>query len=201
MQFKAKVSLEAIKGLETLNELAGRFEVHPHQVAQWKQRLMSQAAVVFEDNVTATASSSPRLELELYEQIGRLKMELEWLKKSSDTLNLKQRRAMIDRNSTTLSLRRQCQLLGIDRSGLYHCPMGQSAQNLLLMDLMDKHYTEHPEQGVRRMVLHLREKGYVVNEKRVHRLFHFQSKTGLSGNGLELTPESPVSPRKTGHWA
>jgi transposase len=77
--FKAKVALEAVKSLETVNQIATRHEVHPHQVAQWKQHLLRQAALAFE------ASASPKdqdgVEKQLYEQIGRLKMELEWLKK------------------------------------------------------------------------------------------------------------------------
>lgn len=78
-EFKAKVALEAIKGQETINQLAGRFEIHPHQVAQWKQQLLRQAPQAFEPS--AALSAKPQVEHELYEQIGRLKMELEWLKK------------------------------------------------------------------------------------------------------------------------
>lgn len=78
-EFKAKVALEAVKGQETVNQLAARFEVHPHQVTQWKQQLLRQAAVAFEQ--PAAANGQPQIEHELYEQIGRLKMELEWLKK------------------------------------------------------------------------------------------------------------------------
>lgn len=79
-QFKAKVALEAIKGQETINQLAARFEVHPHQVAQWKQHLLREAAGAFEHPGLASAAK-PEIEHQLYEQIGRLKMELEWLKK------------------------------------------------------------------------------------------------------------------------
>ena len=69
-----------------------------------------------------------------------------------------------------LSLRQQCQLLGLDRSGLYYEAVPESAENLRLMKLLDRQYTSHPEQGVRRMSLHLRELGHVVNVKRVRRL-------------------------------
>ena len=69
-----------------------------------------------------------------------------------------------------LSIRRQCQLLGLHRSGLYYEPAGESAENLLLMRLLDRQYTRHPEQGVRRMTLHLRDQGHEVNVKRVRRL-------------------------------
>lgn len=69
-----------------------------------------------------------------------------------------------------LSLREQCGLLGLHRSGLYYEPVPESAENLLLMNLLDRQYTEHPEQGVRRMTLHLRDLGHPVNPKRVRRL-------------------------------
>lgn len=69
-----------------------------------------------------------------------------------------------------LSIREQCGLLGLHRSGLYYEPVPESAENLLLMHLLDRQYTEHPEQGVRRMTLHLRDLGHEVNPKRVRRL-------------------------------
>ena len=69
-----------------------------------------------------------------------------------------------------LSLREQCGLLGLHRSGLYYEPVPESAENLLLMNLLDRQYTEHPKQGVRRMTLHLRDLGHQVNPKRVRRL-------------------------------
>src|SRR5437764_1155062 len=77
---------------------------------------------------------------------------------------------MIALDHPTLSLRRQCQLLGLHRSGLYYEPVEESTENLLLMRLLDRQYTRHPEQGVRRMRLHLRDQGYLVNVKRVRRL-------------------------------
>jgi transposase-like protein len=76
--FKAKVALEAIKAQETINQIAARHEVHPHQVTQWKQQLLRQAPAAFEQ---PAAQAQEGVEEQLYAQIGRLKMELEWLKK------------------------------------------------------------------------------------------------------------------------
>ncbi len=69
-----------------------------------------------------------------------------------------------------ISLRRQCGLLGVNRSGLYYEPVGESAENLLLMRLIDQEYTRHPFLGSRRLVVWLGERGQVVNRKRVARL-------------------------------
>lgn len=68
------------------------------------------------------------------------------------------------------SIRRQCELLGLDRSGLYREPMPESVENQEIMRLLDKEYTRHPIYGVRRMTLCLRELGYAANAKRVRRL-------------------------------
>jgi putative transposase len=77
---------------------------------------------------------------------------------------------MIVQEDCRLSIRRQCQLLGVDRSGIYYQPVEESVENLRLMKLLDRQYTSHPEQGVRRMRLHLCQLGYQVNVKRVRRL-------------------------------
>ena len=69
-----------------------------------------------------------------------------------------------------ISLRRQCELLGVNRSGLYYEPVGESAENLMLMRLIDEEYTRHPFFGSRRLVVWLGERGQAVNRKRVARL-------------------------------
>jgi len=80
-QFKAKVALEAIRGEKTLNELAKAFSVHPNQVGQWKRELQENAAGLFEIKrgpKPVDPASDPE---KLYSEIGRLKMQLDWLKK------------------------------------------------------------------------------------------------------------------------
>lgn len=76
----------------------------------------------------------------------------------------------MDAGHPEISVRRQCELLGVNRSGLYYRPMGESEENLMLMRLIDEEYTRHPFYGSRRMTVWLREQGYRVNRKRVSRL-------------------------------
>jgi putative transposase len=82
--FKAKVALEAVKGERTLNELAGHFEVHPTQVVQWKQRLVSGAGDLFNGGVERDAVREGQLRDRLYQEIGQMKVELDWLKKKHE---------------------------------------------------------------------------------------------------------------------
>ena len=80
-KFKFQVALEALKELKTINEIASRYEVHPTQVKQWKKQLQEGGVHVFDEKAAKTAQVQSATEATLYEQIGRLKMELEWLKK------------------------------------------------------------------------------------------------------------------------
>jgi transposase-like protein len=82
-EFKFKVALEALKGEKTINEIASQYRVHPNLVGEWKQQLQERGPGVFQDKEARSTQESERLQTELYEQIGRLKMELEWLKKKA----------------------------------------------------------------------------------------------------------------------
>jgi len=79
----------------------------------------------------------------LYEQIGRLKVELDWLKKKLVSPT-EERRELVEADHAEISVRRQCELLGVNRSGLYYQPLGESAENLKLMRLIDQEYTRRP---------------------------------------------------------
>ena len=80
--FKAQVALAAVKGDRTINELASQFEVHPTLVHSWKKQLLESCESIFASGIK-TNTGNETLQAELYEQIGRLKMELEWLKKKA----------------------------------------------------------------------------------------------------------------------
>jgi putative transposase len=82
--FKARVALAAVKEQKTVNELAGQFGVHTSQVQEWKRRLLEGAKELFANSRERRQRADDEPDTaELYEQIGRLKMELEWLKKKA----------------------------------------------------------------------------------------------------------------------
>ena len=80
-EFKARVALEALRGVKTLSELSSAYEVHPTVIAQWKRQLLDGAAGVFSRGNGVNGRSEEEISAPLYEEIGRLKMELDWLKK------------------------------------------------------------------------------------------------------------------------
>jgi len=80
-QFKAKVAIEAIKGQQTIADLAGRYQVHPNQITQWKKQLLSTAEQAFSSRTASDRRQQEELTAQLYQQIGQMKVELEWLQK------------------------------------------------------------------------------------------------------------------------
>jgi putative transposase len=81
--FKAQLALAALKEDRTVNELASKFDVHPTLIHGWKKQLVAGAEGIFADGAKAAIADADARQAELYEQIGRLKMELEWLKKKA----------------------------------------------------------------------------------------------------------------------
>jgi len=79
-EFKARVALDAVKGVRTLGELSSTYGVHPTVIAQWKRQLITGAPTVFV-SAGGKGESQEELTAPLYQEIGRLKMEVEWLKK------------------------------------------------------------------------------------------------------------------------
>ena len=79
--FKFRVALEAAKEQQTISQLASKFSLHPTQISDWKKQLLEKGKTVFQSN--GKHKSQAIQEAELYEHIGRLKMELEWIKKKS----------------------------------------------------------------------------------------------------------------------
>ena len=85
--FKAQVALAALKGDKTVNELAGQFAIHPTLIHTWKKQLLGSAEEIFSNGSMAPAADHEALQAQLFEQIGRLKMELDWVKKKSASLS------------------------------------------------------------------------------------------------------------------
>ena len=86
-KFKFEVALAAASGTKTVNEIAAEAGLHPSQVSQWKKQLMSEGATLFGTGPQRQQQAQLDREADLYEQIGRLKMALEWLKKKANGID------------------------------------------------------------------------------------------------------------------
>ena len=85
-KFKARVAVDALRGEKTLSQLGSQFKVHPIQIAKWRKQALDQIPELFVDGRRKAANSEPETTV-LFEQIGRLKVELDWLKKKAGTLD------------------------------------------------------------------------------------------------------------------
>ena len=81
--FKAKVALAAHRQDKTISQLAAQFKLHPVVISRWKAQLLDNAADIFQDGRNKKKSDDPTHD-ELYQEIGRLKVELDWIKKKSE---------------------------------------------------------------------------------------------------------------------
>jgi len=172
--FKAKVALEAAKGAETTGQLASRFSVHPTQIGVWKKKLLEGLERIFSDKDKIDKEKDRAFVDELYKQIGKQKIEIEWLKKRWDCLS--NRAALtphqiadtyLNKLSRQIPIYRQCELLGISKSSSYYDPTPVSPEDMDLMRRIDKIHTDLPSYGARTMAAALTgEVGYRVGRKR-----------------------------------
>jgi len=159
-EFKARVALEAVKGLNTINELAARYEIHPVQVGNWKKELLERVPEVFERKNAAPDKQVEQERAQLERKVGQLSMEVDWLEKKVRTAGDSRQRAQLVSKKSKISLRRQCDLLGISRSLIYYLPKGESEENLQIMKEIDELHMEDASAGARRMRDYLRRRGW-----------------------------------------
>ena len=180
--FKAKVALEALREDATVPELAKRHGVHPNQIYGWKKLVVDNVASLFARGASASGEGEEAREREtakLYSKIGELTVETGFLGQEARSMSAPARRAKVERSGAELSVRRQCALLNVARSGVYRPQPETSADDLALMRRIDELYLEKPFYGSRRMTFDLNEEGRGVNRKRVQRLMRLMGLEGL----------------------
>jgi putative transposase len=127
-KFKARVAIEAIRGEKTLAQLSSQFGVHAMQIAYWRRLALAQMPTLFVDGQRSPARQDGVEKEALYEEIGRLKMELDWVKKKLASSS-EERRGWVEPDHPDLSVRRQCELLGVSRASLYYRVRSESEEN------------------------------------------------------------------------
>jgi len=169
-EFMAKAALAAIKEESTLAELSGKYEVHRTQIGNWRKRAMAGLADIFRGKRELAKQDQAKLIEELYRQIGRLKVENDWLKKKLQPLSVKEKRGLIEPAHVDLSVRRQCEHIGLHRANLYYAPAPVLQEKLRIMRRIDAIFTELPFYGSRKILEALHREGFRICRERVQKL-------------------------------
>jgi putative transposase len=169
----------------------------PIQVSQWKRQLLDGARELFtRGKQTKDKEDGQAKESELFQQIGRLQMELEWLKKSLSCSDAHELRKLVDHDHPELSVSRQGLLLGLPRSTLYYRPTPVRESMLRIMARIDALYLEDPCSGSRRMVAYLARDEIPISRDRMRNLMrrmglraiYQKSRTTVPGDPSERFP-------------
>ena len=134
---------------------------------------------MFSTRANKQQKSEEALIATLYQQIGQLKVQVDWLEKNHER-SIEAKRALIEPEHPQLSIAQQCELLGLARSSYSYEPVPPSEENLLLMRLLGEQYTRTPFYGTRKMAVWLHTQGYQVDRKRVRRLLHLMGLEAIS---------------------
>ncbi|WP_417271134.1 IS3 family transposase [Celeribacter sp.] len=167
--FKAKVALEAIREEMTLAELSKKYGIHPNMISTWKRAAIANMASAFERGKSDAARSSEAEIEKLHSKIGQLVVERDFLASGLASTARDARQKMVSAEHS-LSQRRQCALLRLSRSSLYYQPVGESAENLIFMKIIDEQFLETPWYGSRQMARHMQRQGHKCGRHRVRRL-------------------------------
>lgn len=162
-EFKAKVALAAIRGDETIPQLAARYGIHPTQINSWKRQLIEQAAELFSKSNNANKENGQTTD-DLHRVIGQLTVE-RFFSQKARSLSAAERKMMIGRHDK-LSRVRQCHLLGLARSTYYYQPQPVSDVDLVLLRKMDEQYLKTPRYGSRSYATWFLRQGILIGRKK-----------------------------------
>ena len=186
---KAKVAVAAVRGDRTLAELAEHFDVHPHQIQDWKKQLVANAETLFGNGgSSAGAENAERQDPETPRHDRPADDGEGFCIQSARSRPVSERRTMIQ-SDQPLPVTRRCELLKVARSTAYCRPGPVSHEDLVLMRLIDEIHLELPFYGSRRIRDELETRGHPVNRKRVQRLMRHMGVAALYPKRRTSAPE------------
>ncbi|EKE01809.1 MAG: transposase IS3/IS911 family protein [uncultured bacterium] len=172
---KFKIALQALNGNTPLTEIFEHYKVSQGQVHAWKKQLLEQGSQLFKKQEKPVALKSAKnkgrqIKRQLQEQIDDITKERDFLKRQllrNKQIDLRQ---LVDFDNTKVSLRRQCELLDLNRSTIYYDKKPPILDSNDLLNEIRSLWEKNPSYGYRRITKELRDKGVVANHKRVQRL-------------------------------
>lgn len=202
--FKAKVVLELLSNDATLNQIASKYEVTPQSILSWKKQFLENASQAFESSKMSSEYKKEIDELQkendqLAKTLGKVTVERDWAVGKLSSLDLLNKKSLIDTQAKTISLSKQCSILDISRATLYYKPKPLSHSNIQILNAMDEIYTDNPEYGYRQIHLQLtQELGFTIGKNRVLKYMNILGIEALHPKAKKLTsvkePEHKIYP-------
>ena len=200
-KFKSDRVLEVLSGEETLGAIAARHNLNPNVLRNWKKEFLEKAPQLFDGanqkrGLAAAEREKEAAYEELLKTVGQLTIERDWLKKNqSKCLGLITKKSLVSAHSD-LSIERQCELLGLNKSSFYYRPVEKSPDQLQREDVIraaiDRWHTKMPYLGCRRLVVKLTDEGLKTNRKEIKR---FMDEMGI----YAIYPKPNLSRRNKQH--
>jgi putative transposase len=196
IELKTKLVLELLQGDKTLNETASANNITPKNLQNWKAIFLSNAEMAMEPSKVVKEykeeikSKDDEIE-ELQKQLGKSVVEKEWLTKKLKSSDLSDKKRMIDSEHKVVSIAKQCELLGLNRSSLYYTPIANSKKEDILSKISDV-FEQYPIYGGLKVHQQLLEEGVFVSPNTV---FKYRKELGLQAV-LAVKPIHTTQPNK-----
>lgn len=168
---KTKIVLELLKEEQTVSQLATKYKVTAKSIQSWKKQFLENASKAFADDASSKEQQKEIEKLraendELAKTLGRTTVERDWAVGKLKSLDLLNKRGLVD-SKLKLSQTRQCQLLKLSRASLYYKPRPMSIRDKKILDAIDEIYTDNSEYGYRMIHQQLLEDGHSIGKDRV----------------------------------
>ena len=170
-EYKTKVVLELLESELTISQLSKKYEITPKTIQNWKKQFLSNASMAFEPAKVVSEYKTEIEDLksendELAKALGKATVERDWALGKLRSLDIPNKRDLVDSKLKDLSMARQCELLKINRSMLYYQSKIMSLYNKKIMDRIDEIYTDNPDDGYRFMHKSLLDEGFTIGRDR-----------------------------------
>lgn len=170
-EIKTKIILEMIESELTIAQLSGKYEVTGKTLKNWKKQFLDNASLAFEPAKILSEYKFQINELqnqndELAKALGKTTVERDWAVGKLNSLDIANKKGLVESKLKQLSMTRQCELLNLNRSMLYYKAKVMDLYNKNILDRIDEIYTENPDYGYRYIHKHLLEDGFTIGRDR-----------------------------------
>lgn len=179
-EYKAKVVLEVLEGIKTINEIASKYDLLPKNVQNWKKQFLENASLAFDKSAVVKEYKDEIVKLKkdkdaTSKKLGEVIVERDFVVEKLKSLVSSKERVTSTDAKLKISLTKQLQLLSVSKTAYYYEPIVpfSSDEDIKLLNMIDKIHTKHPYYGTRRVVKLLGRLGFSVGRKLIKRAFEF----------------------------